>query len=336
MQMEDARLMPFMKKDCLAAQQRYCKDTVTGDGRRIMCMLKNIHKSDMEPECKTHLVQLQRSRSQSLRFNPRLAKQCQRELENLQEKHGGIGHCREQETYDQEVALTASGINCLTSHADEVRTAKCQKALRDILGLQSNDLRAKPGMAKACQQDIRVLCQDTEAGSGRLHDCLRKNFNRIAQSDCKEMVDDVWKAERNDVVLNPKVRNKCQVEMAVFCPNEERGETRVAACLFQHDKLGGFTKGCMDALEDIVPADAFEHGKSMAAAASGTALQDVMMKRNFWDKWGTVLLGGIAFLLAIWIAAVGCIIKLLRSRRSFYGVQVDTPEDGDKIGKTVA
>jgi len=315
---EDMRLNKFFFKECVAARKRFCLDVQPGEGHLIMCMLKRTHHPEMEPECRENLVKIEIARAGNIRFNPALAKNCQEDLLALQRKHKGDerDHCRMMQY--QDVALTGLSIDCLTSHRQEVKKVKCKQALQNVMRLQSSDLRAKHGMHDACKEDLKVLCPGVEAGQGRWHQCLRKNITKIRSKECKDKVEAVWRAEKKDAILNPGLRVNCKNEMAAFCPDVQHGEERILVCLYQHDKLSGFRQACKDSLRSVNP--------NVTVAASQSAMQALLAERTFWDRWSSVMIGGIAVLLSLWILALGFVIKLLRSRRSLYGVQVDQPE----------
>merc|ERR1712178_198143 len=119
----------------------------------------------------------------------------------------------------------------------------CQSAVLDQLRLQSNDLRAKPGMWEACQPDVETWCSGISPGLGRVHNCLRVHRLRLASPNCSKMVHEVATAEAEDITISPK-NGRCRQEREAFCLTVEHGEGRGIHCLQQHLKEDSFSKDC--------------------------------------------------------------------------------------------
>ena len=49
-----------------------------------------------------------------------------------------------------------------------------------LQGLGVQDLRADMQLAEACRPDVDALCSAIEPGEGRLHTCLRENFDQLS------------------------------------------------------------------------------------------------------------------------------------------------------------
>mmetsp|Transcript_25723 Transcript_25723/g.38556 ORF Transcript_25723/g.38556 Transcript_25723/m.38556 type:complete len:117 (+) Transcript_25723:2-352(+) len=109
--------------------------------------------------------------------------------------------------------------------------------------------------------------------------------------------------------------------MRAFCPSVEHGQQRLLVCLYQHWNMTGFGESCRTAVTQL--------GAKVTLPAIAESLTSLLGRRSFWDKWGTVLLGGIALLLTAWLVCLGFLIRFVRNRRSLYGIHVDQPDADD-------
>mmetsp|Transcript_106857 Transcript_106857/g.297515 ORF Transcript_106857/g.297515 Transcript_106857/m.297515 type:complete len:1113 (+) Transcript_106857:71-3409(+) len=325
MTIEDTRMMGMMRKECFAARKRYCGDVPEGDGLVTVCMLRNMHAEDMEQRCTAKLNMLAAWRAKDLRFNPVVAKACKDDLAAMQANHTDEENCKWVD--NQDVVMSGSGISCLVDHHREAKKASCQRALRDLMAMRSDSIAHMPHMAKACHNDIMALCGGVETGKGRIHACLRKNLTRISDKKCLQMVKSVLQAEQRDALLNPGVQHRCSNEVHAFCRNVERGESRLFICLRQHQKDQGFSSGCRQAL-DLLNRN-YTLPVSWAQALTRENLHALLTKRDFWNTWGTAIMGALAVVLVSWLLGVIFLIRWLRKGRPVYGIEVETAEKED-------
>lgn len=193
-----------------------------------------------------------RKESKSVAFNPQLQVACKSTLEKLEKKHPGVKSCQHQPQGMSRRSLDGKRITCLVKNRMEVESEPCRVRIREIMERQSDDLRWKPGMESACKFDLQSLCPGVEPGNGRQHNCLRMHFSNIKNKRCKELEQEVKDQEAEDVLLNPRVSGRCRNEVTALCPDVERGELRIMACLTLHSKDVGFTSECRDSLQSVV------------------------------------------------------------------------------------
>jgi len=323
LELEDFTLMVGMQKQCAKARERFCKREPDHTGRVVMCMVNHMHDSAMEPGCREKLVELQGLLATSHTFNPLVAKSCTGEVERLY-KITKDANCQ---PHDDEVnGLSGMGLRCLTSHYRELRKAQCKQAVKGLLKLQSNDIRAAPGMPAACKKAIQDFCHDVPAGTGRVHACLRNSIGKIKQPQCARMVNQTWTIEKEDATINPRVRAQCHNEMEAYCHDVEPGEHRVLVCLNHYEKSRGFGEACKEVVNSIgVNATFLETARESAMEA----LKYISNSRQFWDRWGIVLIGATSFLVLSSCFAVGVLLFRACRQRPMYGIEVEQGETVD-------
>jgi len=289
-----------------------------------MCMMNHMHDLAMEPGCREKLVEQQGILASSSEFNPLVARSCSGEVEYL----FSITKDANCQPHDDVMnGLSGMGLHCLTSHYKQLKKPQCKRAVNGLLRLQSNDLRAVPGMADACNQAIEELCRDVSAGSGMLHACLRKKIGKIKNKLCASMVNRTWSIEKQDATINPRVRAHCKNEMEAFCHGVEHGEQRVLICLKHYENTSGFGEACKEVVNDIgINANFFTTARGKAMEV----LKHLTRSSQFWDRWGYVLIGSTAFLVLssfLGIAVLMC--HALRSRPA-YSIEVENGETIDQ------
>merc|ERR1712203_79392 len=121
------------------------------NGQTIDCLLKHMHDDDMNMGCAKELEKEQEKRTKSVLFNPAIAINCQDDLKRLRELHKRADKkCQEPAS----VAEDTLAMECLTEYRNDIKKRSCQKAVRDLLTRQHNDLRAKPEAVDFCKDDI--------------------------------------------------------------------------------------------------------------------------------------------------------------------------------------
>uniref|UniRef100_A0A7S4WEG8 Golgi apparatus protein 1 n=1 Tax=Alexandrium monilatum TaxID=311494 RepID=A0A7S4WEG8_9DINO len=341
---QDIRLMSWMRGECGSARKRYCAHLEEGDSGEAYvttCMLRSMHRPGMEPECRAKLVELERLRALDLRFNPLMSKHCQADLLRLQETHATEAVCAPQG--EEVVALSGLGIRCLISHRGEVRAPDCQSSISSVLRQHSNDLRAKPGMEKACRGDIEALCPEIEPGSGRLHACLRKNKQSIANKDCLSMVMEALQAEKEDASISPRIRKHCSLQIKLFCGSVEHGEARVLNCLrlhqYQFSSAGDACKRELEALgfngTTLYNATGLSTKGLLAGAGSELSTREAqsvlkaLLRHPSWIKWGPAVLGIACVVIVAGVAGIVALAVQLRKGRPDFGIEVEQAEKED-------
>jgi len=321
---EDYTLMTGLQKHCADDRQRFCKHVADHTGRVVMCMMDHLHHVEMEPGCREKLVEKQGMLASSLQFNPLVAKSCRGEVERLYRQTKDV-NCQPHD--DVMNGLSGMGLHCLTTHYTQLQQPRCKHAVNGLLRVQSNDFRAIFGMVVACKQAIEQFCHGVSPGSGRLHACLRSSIGKIKQPRCVDMVSQAWSAEKQDVTINPRVQAHCKNEMEAYCKGVEHGQQRVLICLKQHEKSTGFTGACKEAVESVgVKATSMNTPPENAMES----LQHLSHSRQFWDRWGFVLIGAAAFL--VFVSCLTIVTFLYRACRSgpAYGVEVEHGETIDQ------
>jgi hypothetical protein len=281
-----------------------------------------MHAAEMDSECREALVQEQKKRASSLDFNPSLKSACEKDLEALE----AANKCP---AATQGAFLAYSGSHgkrykCLLKNEAALQDPDCKRLVHEKRRWHSADLRSRPGMEKACKDDLSKLCPDVTPGAHRWHGCLQKKVEQIQNEKCKLMVQDVHKEEAKSAAINFAVRKYCPNERKAFCKDVIPGQSRMLTCLRlkEDDPLMG--QGCKKALERL------EKPKLKEASVWETLSFDAKLKelqnwvgqhKSLTDKYGGLLLGGtIGFVSLLTFGLSYLLFRRIRYGKASYAV----------------
>jgi Golgi apparatus protein 1 len=316
----DARVNVPVRMYCQGATKKFCESVEMGEGRVMNCLLEHMHDQGMNTECKTVLLDEAKKRAMDYEFNVKLKRACDPVWPLMawrEEKFGSL--VRQVEV---EVNCDRSRENwqtvCLTNNIPSITgpgAAACKSEVRNVLKLQSSDLRARPGMASNCKEDIERLCSDTEAGAGRWHQCLRKRLDNITNPLCKQQVTKFTSVAGSHATIDYTIRTRCASEMNRFCKDTPAGEMRTMICLKvnANKETEGFSQGCKNALAKVTGQDMIKKMTNFTKRKHNSLdeLKDFIFEhQSFSDKWGAgLLVGTICFVAVLSFCGSYCILR---------------------------
>lgn len=289
-----------------------------------------MYHDGMDSDCRDVLKKKQTVLAKNIAFNVGLVANCKEDLATIKRRQGGPPSQAPGEDIDR-----------LVSHRTTVTNMKCREAIKKTMARQSQDVQAKPNMAKECSQDMKSMCSDIADGAGRMHACLRKHMAELKNEHCKAMVREVWKWEAESIHLNPMVHQSCGNELASFCPKIEDRNSQALVCLWLHVRDSGFSSACRSAVELLKEAASKNVTDSsnsllltsLAGGMTNTSLQQLAKAlatekqtelisflkthRGFWDTWGVRILG----LLVVSCGVIGFLFVRAR-RKTIYDIEV--------------
>jgi len=272
MKSENLKFRPAVSRSCKREMRSFCSDIKQGGGKKLDCLMEHMHHQDMGGLCQKQLLKVQDERSRNRVVDSGLTRLCANDFAAMVKAHncsdavtklspskdssflGGKDKQSPAETAARIAGIILQSkpgqgaVDCLITNRKSVKSPSCRQAIVKQLRRESNDLRAKPGMWKACRDDVHTLCPTVTYGSGRLHSCMREHSAKIKNEKCLEMVIAVKKAEGEDVTISPQLRKNCVHELSTFCKGVPHGNMHRAKCLAGHFNETGFNKLCQSAV----------------------------------------------------------------------------------------
>merc|ERR1719331_217275 len=196
-------------------------------------------KDDVPSLCRSALEEQQIKESKNLKFKPGTALICAPDLTRLKT----AGKCPKA-TIAPGTSLGGENLQCLVDNEGDVKSAACKSKIREQNKATSEDIRARPGGAGACQGDIEILCSDITPGGGRRNRCLQDNMNNLTP-ECRRIQENIMEREAKDVTLSPMLQNKCFNEQKAFCAEEkDQARDQIMTCLKANQEKEGFSTTC--------------------------------------------------------------------------------------------
>ena len=236
---EDMDFLFPLKRACLAESQKFCPETQVGHARMIRCLQEKQEDPDMSTECKEEIGRTENRMNQDYRLNYRLNTACELDIDEL---------CAEQCSPFLGHACGGTVLRCLSENKEKVSSQECAKEITYFQKMEVSDFRNDVILAEACRGDVDEHCETVEAGSGRVHACLREHRDKLSTA-CAAEEFKLEKIESESTELQPKLNKLCSEERSVFCKSVKPGKGRVFKCLQENMAKPDFSTSCRAEVE---------------------------------------------------------------------------------------
>ena len=87
--------------------------------------------------------------------------------------------------------------------------------------MESNDVRLKASLLKACKTELSSFCDGLKSSADRL-ECLQDHRQNTGMTEnCRSEIIDDLEIEAKSIVFNPALRYKCSEQIKELCSEEE-------------------------------------------------------------------------------------------------------------------
>jgi len=248
--MSDVRNDVKTNKACETDIAMYCHD-VEGKGKGLVhaCLEKNIMR--LSDECRAREFAAQKLKSQDVKFNPRMAKDCSIPIAKF---------CRDVKNHDQ-----GEVISCLIEHVDETdMPVACRTHLKAEERKRAKTIEFNPELYKACKTDLErlykeKLCKSKVPQKGKTDfmgdriKCLTEQRRNIKAPECRSALLKRTRSESADYRAKPGMEDACRQDIEKFCKSEQGGAGRMQACLRRHSKE--LTESCAAMVVQVKKAE---------------------------------------------------------------------------------
>ncbi|GLI58992.1 hypothetical protein VaNZ11_000814 [Volvox africanus] len=223
-----------MKAACVKEIERFCKDIPHGSARVIRCLQDNKGQKDFGKACNDEVSTYEAEISKDYRFNFRLHKACQKEVDKL---CPGLCQANDGSPCGGKV------LRCLTDKIEDIGDEACKKEVYYYEKMEVSNFMNDILLAEACRTDVELYCSNVEAGEGRVHKCLRDNRKKLTEA-CRREELLLEEKEANSIELNMSLLKACKAERQLFCSAVQPGQARVFRCLAENMNDADFGSGC--------------------------------------------------------------------------------------------
>ena len=171
-----------LKRECKNTIKQYCHEDDDDQSDQVekdilSCLRKHLGKSDLEPTCRTVIIERIMLQNEDFRLNPGLWKACNKEVEHLCEQEF-------RDSKDLSTSLHGRTLKCLKGLFVKDRLSKqCSLQVEEVMREAAViDYRLDPLLVDKCIVELQEFCADEP--NDMKENCLRLKFqNRKISKD---------------------------------------------------------------------------------------------------------------------------------------------------------
>ena len=130
----------------------------------------------------------------------------------------------------------------------QVRSKACKLHLVQEIIKRSENFELDPSIHKNCASDVKFFCADVAHGKGKVHDCLRRNYQSLWAS-CRDAEFKQQVRENQDARFVVGLLASCHKEKDMFCAEDE--DESVLSCLQDHETAAEMGRKCFNAISAV-------------------------------------------------------------------------------------
>lgn len=234
--------------NCTAEIKQYCDKVEPGEARLADCLQEQVEAEETDgnsgdqvtisKKCKMEILDFKVLRDTNINLNTNLAKMCKADADKYCNVTWFFGY------------KSGQVVACLRDRKEKL-AGPCKKEVFKIQLDAALDYRADVVLFEACHADADQLCNDVEAGGGRIQACLRDKRLKLSWH-CEEELFRQEMEDADDIRLSVRLFRKCLKDKKKFCPDIAPGNAAAKECLEEHREEEGFTQGCRDELDNMI------------------------------------------------------------------------------------
>ncbi|KAK6983293.1 glycogenin glucosyltransferase glg1 [Biomphalaria glabrata] len=257
--------------------QKFCAADQNEDDI-MSCLKSNKNAIDFDDRCRQIVLRRQIEQSQDYRLNPHLQKACRLDIPKYcSQLYDGVSKDKE---------MDGVVIDCLKKQyakkANSLST-DCEHEIKAQIKEAALDINLNPVLMKTCKSDIKAICLNEQFqkdgdeedgddkfthGEGTIIECLKRNFFKLKNPDCKKEVAFTIAESRIDVQVDPILQATCQKDLIHLCKTVAQGQGRQMSCLLAYleSEENLLSRNCREMLKRR--KDLWEYAAKVAPAES--------------------------------------------------------------------
>ncbi|KAK5866812.1 hypothetical protein PBY51_011357 [Eleginops maclovinus] len=268
---DDFHLDRYLYFSCREDRERFCENTLAGEGRVYKCLFNHKFEEAMSERCREALTTRQKLIAQDYKVSYSLAKACKSDLRKYRcSADSNVPRAREARlsylllclesavhrgrVVSGESRATAPGctaragpLHCLMRVGRGDMGAidpNCQRALQTLIqeADPGADYRIDRALNEACESVIQTACKHIRSGDPMILSCLMEHlYTEKMVEDCEHRLLELQYFIARDWKLDPILYRKCQGDAARLCHTHGWNETSemmppgaIFSCLYRH------------------------------------------------------------------------------------------------------
>ncbi|KAE8296698.1 Golgi apparatus protein 1 Cysteine-rich fibroblast growth factor receptor Precursor [Larimichthys crocea] len=257
---DDFHLDRYLYFSCRDDRERFCENTLAGEGRVYKCLFNHKFEEAMSERCREALTTRQKLIAQDYKSAVHRGRvvsgECQGEMmdyrrmlmEDFSLSPEIVLHCRSEiEGHCSGLHRKGRTLHCLMKVGRGDAAAidpNCQRALQTLIqeADPGADYRIDRALNEACESVIQTACKHIRNGDPMILSCLMEHlYTEKMVEDCEHRLLELQYFIARDWKLDPVLYKKCQGDAARLCHTHGWNETSemmppgaIFSCLYRH------------------------------------------------------------------------------------------------------
>ncbi|CAG9121359.1 unnamed protein product [Plutella xylostella] len=234
-------MLPEIEDVCIDDLANICFEN-TGKGEEIDCLQNKIN--ELSPKCKDAVNAFTETQSGHIELNPVVNMNCRIPMERL-----CASELKSKKDEDEIMECLISRKN----HPEIKSNIKCRAAIEHVQLISLKNYRFTRKFKNSCKSYVLRFCPKAQT-KGKVITCLSEivrndtisGRKHIISKDCRQQLRSQLFQQKENIDLDPELKEACKKDLLVYCPNVQHGESAALECL-QISK-GKLTDSCRRAL----------------------------------------------------------------------------------------
>ncbi|XP_037538996.1 Golgi apparatus protein 1 [Nematolebias whitei] len=235
---------------CRDDRERFCENTLAGEGRVYKCLFNHKFEEAMSERCREALTTRQKLIAQDYKVSYSLAKACKSDLRKY--------HCsvdsnmpRARETRLSYLLL------CLEAavHRGRLVSGECQGEMMDYRRMLMEDFSLSPEIVLHCRSEIELHCSGLHRKGRTLHCLMRVGRGDMGAIDAKcqnALQTLIQEADPGaDYRIDRALNEACESVIQTACKHIRNGDPMILSCLMEHLYTEKMVEDCEQRLLEL-------------------------------------------------------------------------------------
>uniref|UniRef100_A0A8C7XS26 Golgi apparatus protein 1 n=1 Tax=Oryzias sinensis TaxID=183150 RepID=A0A8C7XS26_9TELE len=230
---DDFHLDRYLYLACRDDRERFCENTLAGEGRVYKCLFNHKFEEAMSEKCREALTTRQKLIAQDYKVSYSLAKACKSDLRKF--------HCNVDTSLPRaREARLSFLLLCLESavHRGELVSGECQGEMMDYRRMLMEDFSLSPEIVLNCRTEIETHCSGLHRKGRTLHCLMRVGRGDVGsiEPNCQKALQVlIQEADPGaDYRIDRALNEACESVIQTACKHIRSGDPMILSCLMEH------------------------------------------------------------------------------------------------------
>ena len=239
----DIHFHSSIQKSCHSEIENHCAKEVLShiEGAVLECLEMNMLTKTYRSDCIEAMREYEHQSTRDFRKDINVDKTCESFIEQ---------EC-DFDCTEEDVECGGQTINCLKRKIDEISSLECKESVLRLGMIGNMDFENDRIFSSACKSDIDKFCGEQKAfqqdNLGDVYSCIQNHFEDLTE-ECAAATTENFEMRDKSILLRPRLRKNCQVEVHDFC----KDEPDELGCLTRAGMKQQFSPACEDSLTEFV------------------------------------------------------------------------------------